>query len=130
MRNSGGLSNSNSCLGSSGGNGGSFNQFLGPLLWDRNLPAADGSLFQLQYMDLEEFLTENGMGNNNSSSSAQVPSQSPQSAIPNQSSQCLPPSSPHGSLSSSPSSSSSPSLIGLEVAQPQGLGDCVHGEFT
>lgn len=134
MRNSGGLVNSNSCLGGGGGgNGsGSFNQFLGPLLWDRNLPAADGSLFQLQYMDLEEFLTENGMGNNNSSSSAQIPSQSPQSAVPNQSSQCLPPSSPHGSLSSSPSSSSSPSLIGLEVAQPQGLGgsDCVHGEFA
>lgn len=135
MRNSGGLGNSNSCLGGGGGGGnggGSFNQFLGPLLWDRNMPAADGSLFQLQYMDLEEFLTENGMGNNNSSSSAQIPSQSPQSAVPNQSSQCLPPSSPHGSLSSSSSSSSSPSLIGLEVAQPQGLGgsDCVHGEFA
>lgn len=138
MRNGGGISNSNSCLGSGGGGGGnvggSFNQFLGPFLWDRNLPA-DGGLFQLQYMDLEEFLTENGMGsmhNNNSSSSAQIPSQSPQSAVPNQSSQCLPPSSPHGSLSSSPSSSSSPSLIGLEVAQPQSLGgsDCVHGEFT
>lgn len=132
MRNSGGLGNSNSCLGGGGGgNGsGSFNQFLGPLLWDRNLPAADGSLFQLQYMDLEEFLTENGMGNNNSSSSAQIPSQSPQSAVPNQSSQCLPPSSPHGSLSSSPSSS--PSLIGLEVAQPQGISgnDCVHGELA
>lgn len=136
MRNSGGLSNSNSCLGSGGGGGanggGNFNQLLGPIFWDRSMAAADGSLFQLQYMDLEEFLTENGMGNNNSSSSAQVPSQSPQSAVPNQSSQCLPPSSPHGSLSSSPTSSSSPSLIGLEVAQPQSLSgsDCLHGEFA
>ncbi|KAK5862178.1 hypothetical protein PBY51_017601 [Eleginops maclovinus] len=96
----------------------------------------DGGLFQLQYMDLEEFLTENGMGsmhNTNSSSSAQIPSQSSQSAVPNQSSQCLPPSSPPGSLSSSPSSSSSPSLIGLEVVQPQSLGggnDCLHGSQT
>uniref|UniRef100_A0A3P8WV82 D site albumin promoter binding protein b n=1 Tax=Cynoglossus semilaevis TaxID=244447 RepID=A0A3P8WV82_CYNSE len=114
--------------GSSGG--GTFNQFLGPL-WDRSLPT-DGSLFQLQYMDLEEFLTENGMGsmhNNNSSSSAQIPSQSSPSAVPSQSSQCLPPSSPPGSTSSSPSSSSSPSLIGLEVVQPQSLAggtDCLH----
>ncbi|CAF94311.1 unnamed protein product, partial [Tetraodon nigroviridis] len=34
--------------------------FLGPMLWERTLPC-DGGLFQLQYMDLEEFLTENGM---------------------------------------------------------------------
>lgn len=135
MRNGSGIgtNGSNGC--GNGGNGtGSFNQFLGPLLWDRTLPA-DGGLFQLQYMDLEEFLTENGMGsmhNNNSSSSAQIPSQSSQSAVPNQSSQCLPPSSP-GSTSSSPSSSTSPSLIGLEVAQQQSLSggnDCLHGEFT
>lgn len=138
MRNGIGIGNSNSsngCGGGGGNGGGSFNQFLGPLLWDRTLPA-DGGLFQLQYMDLEEFLTENGMGsmhNNNSSSSAQIPSQSSQSAVPNQSSQCLPPSSPPGSSSSSHSSSSSPSLIGLEVAQPQSLSggsDCLHGEFT
>lgn len=141
MRNGIGIGNSNGCLGGGGGGsgggggngGGSFNQFLGPFLWDRILPA-DGGLFQLQYMDLEEFLTENGMGsmhNNNSSSSAQIPSQSSQSAVPNQSSQCLPPSSPPGS--SSPTSSSSPSLIGLEVAHPQSLAggsDCLHGEFT
>lgn len=121
--------------GGGGGNGGgNFNQFLGPFLWDRNLPA-DGGLFQLQYMDLEEFLTENGMGsmhNNNSSSSAQIPSQSSQSAVPSQSSQCLPPSPSPGSASSSSSSSSSPSLIGLEVAQSQGLtggSDCLHGEL-
>ncbi|XP_020502432.1 D site albumin promoter binding protein b [Labrus bergylta] len=135
MRNGSGVGNSNSSNGCGGGNGGSFNQFLGPLLWDRTLPA-DGGLFQLQYMDLEEFLTENGMGsmhNNNSSSSAQIPSQSSQSAVPNQSSQCLPPPSPPCSTSSSPSSSSSPSLIGLEVAQPQNLtggNDCLHGSQT
>lgn len=132
---SGGGGNGGSGGGGSGNGGGNFNQFLGPLLWDRTLPA-DGGLFQLQYMDLEEFLTENGMGsmhNNNSSSSAQIPSQSSPSAVPSQSSQCLPPSSPPGSTSSSPSSSSSPSLIGLEVAQPQSLAggtDCLHGEFN
>ncbi|XP_034553764.1 LOW QUALITY PROTEIN: D site albumin promoter binding protein b [Notolabrus celidotus] len=136
MRNGSGIGSSNSSNGCGGGNGGgSFNQFLGPLLWDRTLPA-DGGLFQLQYMDLEEFLTENGMGsmhNNNSSSSAQIPSQSSQSAVPNQSSQCLPPSSPPCSTSSSPSSSSSPSLLGLEVAQPQNLtggNDFLHGSQT
>lgn len=132
MRNGGGIGHG---LANGGGGGGNFNQFLGPFLWDRNLPA-DGGLFQLQYMDLEEFLTENGMGsmhNNTSSSSAQIPSQSSQSAVPSQSSQCLPPSPPPGSASSSSSSSSSssPSLIGLEVAQSQGLAggsDYLHGE--
>ncbi|XP_061918506.1 D site albumin promoter binding protein b [Entelurus aequoreus] len=132
MRNTAGVNGSNGAsVGANGG--GNFNQFLGPLLWDRTLPA-DGGLFQLQYMDLEEFLTENGMGNmhsNNSSSSAQIPSQSSQSAVPNQSSQCLPPPSPPGSSSSSPSSS--PSLLGLEVAQPHSLtgsSDCLHGSQT
>ena len=51
--------------------------FLGPLLWERTLPC-DGGLFQLQYMDLEEFLTENGMGMHTtgpSSATAQIPSQ-------------------------------------------------------
>lgn len=134
MRSGSGIAGSNSSNGcGGGGSGGNFNQFLGPLLWDRTLPA-DGGLFQLQYMDLEEFLTENGMGsmhNNNSSSSAQVPSQSPQSAVPNQSSQCLPSSSPPCSTSSSPSSASSPSLIGLEVAQGVAGGtDYLHGEFS
>ncbi|KAG5856340.1 D site albumin promoter binding protein b [Anguilla rostrata] len=105
--------------------------FLGPLLWERTLPC-DGGLFQLQYMDLEEFLTENGMGSlhNNSSSSAQIPSQSSQSAIPNQSSQCPPSSPPPCSSSSSSSSSSSPSLLGLDMQQTtQGLlggSECLH----
>lgn len=97
--------------------------FLGPLLWERTLPC-DGGLFQLQYMDLEEFLTENGMGmhsNGPSSTSAQIPSQSSQSAVPNQSSQCPPTSPPPCSSSSSSmsSSSSSSSLLGLENVQPQ-----------
>ncbi|XP_064204091.1 D site albumin promoter binding protein a [Anguilla rostrata] len=108
--------------------------FLGPLLWERTLPC-DGGLFQLQYMDLEEFLTENGMGcmHSNSSSSAQIPSQSSQSAIPNQSSQC-PPSSPppcsSSSSSSMSSSSSSSSLLGLDMQQaPQSIlggSECLH----
>ncbi|XP_034030519.1 D site albumin promoter binding protein b isoform X2 [Thalassophryne amazonica] len=136
MRNGSGAVSSNGCAGGGVNGGGNFNQFLGPFLWDRTLPA-DGGLFQLQYMDLEEFLTENGMGNihnNNSSSSAQIPSQSSQSAVPNQSSQCLPSSSPPCSSSCSPSSSSSSSsLIGLEVAQAQSLAggsDCLHGSQT
>uniref|UniRef100_A0A8C5QWS2 HLF transcription factor, PAR bZIP family member n=1 Tax=Leptobrachium leishanense TaxID=445787 RepID=A0A8C5QWS2_9ANUR len=51
--------------------------FLGPTLWDKTLPY-DGDTFQLEYMDLEEFLSENGI----------PPSQSPheinhhQSSIP------------------------------------------------
>ncbi|XP_077363239.1 D site albumin promoter binding protein a isoform X2 [Festucalex cinctus] len=113
--------------------------FLGPLLWERTLPC-DGGLFQLQYMDLEEFLTENGMGmhgNGPSSTSAQIPSQSSQSAVPSQSSQCPPGSpSPCSSSSSVSSSSSSSSLMGLETVQapppPQQQGlmggpECLHG---
>ncbi|KAJ8273228.1 hypothetical protein GJAV_G00099180 [Gymnothorax javanicus] len=108
--------------------------FLGPLLWERTLPC-DGGLFQLQYMDLEEFLTENGMGcmHTNSSSSAQIPSQSSQSAIPNQSSQCPPSSPPPCSSSSSSSlssSSSSSSLLGLDMQPtPQSImggAECLH----
>ncbi|XP_076855662.1 HLF transcription factor, PAR bZIP family member b [Brachyhypopomus gauderio] len=34
--------------------------FLGPILWDKTLPY-DGNNFQLEYMDLEEFLSENGI---------------------------------------------------------------------
>lgn len=128
-------SNSNGCGsgGGGGGSGGGFNQsaFLGPLLWERTLPV-EGGLFQLQYMDLEEFLTENGMGGvhgQNSSSTAQIPSQSSQSAVPNQSSQCPPSSPPPCSSASSSSSSSSPSLIGLEVAQSNMQGGLDYGEL-
>ncbi|XP_016145223.1 hepatic leukemia factor-like [Sinocyclocheilus rhinocerous] len=114
---------------------GNNSSFLGPLLWERTLPC-DGGLFQLQYMDLEEFLTENGMSNMHSTSnstSAQIPSQSSQSAVPNQGSQCLPTSPPHCSSSSSPTSttaSSSPSLLGLDMHTPQsmmGAAECLHG---
>lgn len=127
---SSGVSSSNS--NASGGGAGGFNQsaFLGPLLWERTLPV-EGGLFQLQYMDLEEFLTENGMGGvhgQNSSSTAQIPSQSSQSAVPNQSSQCPPSSPPPCSSASSSSSSSSPSLIGLEVAQSNMQGGLDYGE--
>uniref|UniRef100_UPI0037E97638 HLF transcription factor, PAR bZIP family member b isoform X1 n=1 Tax=Semicossyphus pulcher TaxID=241346 RepID=UPI0037E97638 len=34
--------------------------FLGPTLWDKTL-TYDGDTFQLEYMDLEEFLSENGI---------------------------------------------------------------------
>lgn len=34
--------------------------FLGPVLWDKTL-SYDGDHFQLEYMDLEEFLSENGI---------------------------------------------------------------------
>lgn len=135
-----GNGNGNNSSGSGGGSGpgagaggapgsgalrpGSHSAFLGPLLWERTLPC-DGGLFQLQYMDLEEFLTENGMGmhgNGPSSTSAMIPSQSSQSAVPNQSSQCpptSPPCSSSSSTSSMSSSSSSSSLLGLETVQPQ-----------
>lgn len=33
---------------------------MGPTLWDKTLPY-DGDTFQLEYMDLEEFLSENGI---------------------------------------------------------------------
>uniref|UniRef100_A0A8C5DMV4 D site albumin promoter binding protein a n=1 Tax=Gouania willdenowi TaxID=441366 RepID=A0A8C5DMV4_GOUWI len=117
--------------GASGGVGGgapvrssSQSAFLGPLLWERTLPC-DGGLFQLQYMDLEEFLTENGMGMHGtgpSSASAQIPSQVKFSICGSQSEFPGPPSSPppcSSSSSSMSSSSSSSSLIGLETVQPQ-----------
>ncbi|XP_063054953.1 D site albumin promoter binding protein b isoform X2 [Engraulis encrasicolus] len=123
----------------SGNSNGSFSNsgFLGPLMWERSMPS-DGGLFQLQYMDLEEFLTENGMGSGNgcSSSAAQVPSHNSQSAVPNQSSQCpttspLPCSSASSVSSTSSSASSSPTLLGLDNMQgPPGLlgaPDCLHG---
>ncbi|KAG8430828.1 hypothetical protein GDO86_019929, partial [Hymenochirus boettgeri] len=58
--------------------------FLGPTLWDKTLPY-DGDTFQLEYMDLEEFLSENGIPPSQSShevthhqpSHAQVPATAP-----------------------------------------------------
>lgn len=41
--------------------------FLGPTLWDKTLPY-DGDNFQLEYMDLEEFLSENGIPANTTQS--------------------------------------------------------------
>lgn len=75
--NAGGPGGVGGALGSNTLRPNSQSAFLGPLLWERTLPC-DGGLFQLQYMDLEEFLTENGMGmhsNGPSSTSAQIPSQ-------------------------------------------------------
>ncbi|CAH1777161.1 unnamed protein product [Owenia fusiformis] len=37
--------------------------FLGPNLWDKTLPMPEGNDFTLEYMDLDEFLTENGLEN-------------------------------------------------------------------
>ncbi|KAM9392467.1 HLF transcription factor, PAR bZIP family member a [Pholidichthys leucotaenia] len=50
--------------------------FLGPTLWDKTLPY-DGDNFQLEYMDLEEFLSENGIPANTAQSE-----QAPQTAQP------------------------------------------------
>ncbi|XP_070778873.1 hepatic leukemia factor-like isoform X2 [Enoplosus armatus] len=60
--------------------------FLGPTLWDKTLPY-DGDNFQLEYMDLEEFLSENGIPANTAQSNqapqaAQPPQQSPPPAPP------------------------------------------------
>uniref|UniRef100_A0A8C2CQY6 HLF transcription factor, PAR bZIP family member n=1 Tax=Cyprinus carpio TaxID=7962 RepID=A0A8C2CQY6_CYPCA len=49
--------------------------FLGPTLWDKTLPY-DGDNFQLEYMDLEEFLLENNIPANPGSEQNQ-PSQQP-----------------------------------------------------
>lgn len=49
--------------------------FLGPTLWDKTLPY-DGDNFQLEYMDLEEFLLENNIPANPGSEQSQ-PSQQP-----------------------------------------------------
>ncbi|XP_070704305.1 HLF transcription factor, PAR bZIP family member a [Pempheris klunzingeri] len=60
--------------------------FLGPTLWDKTLPY-DGDNFQLEYMDLEEFLSENGIPANTAQSdqaqqAAQPPQQAPLAAPP------------------------------------------------
>lgn len=56
--------------------------FLGPTLWDKTLPY-DADNFQLEYMDLEEFLSENGIPANTAQSD-QTPQavQPPQQAPP------------------------------------------------
>ncbi|XP_062846964.1 HLF transcription factor, PAR bZIP family member a [Trichomycterus rosablanca] len=45
--------------------------FLGPTLWDKTLPY-DGDNFQLEYMDLEEFLSENGIPANSQREQSQI----------------------------------------------------------
>ncbi|XP_070836980.1 HLF transcription factor, PAR bZIP family member a [Chaetodon trifascialis] len=70
--------------------------FLGPTLWDKTL-SYDGDNFQLEYMDLEEFLSENGIPANTAQSD-----QAPQSAQPPQ--QAPPP---------TPSTPTTPSVVDL-----------------
>lgn len=110
--------------------------FTGPLLWERTLPC-DGNLFQRQFMDLEEFLTENGMGcmpvGNNSSPQTLILSNSTQTTMPSQSSSPSPVSSSASSISSLSSSSSPASLLGLDVPQGStsgmlGVPECLHGK--
>lgn len=57
--------------------------FLGPTLWDKTLPY-DGDNFQLEYMDLEEFLSENGIPANTAQSeqTPQVVQPPPQQQAP------------------------------------------------
>uniref|UniRef100_A0A3Q2FLW3 HLF transcription factor, PAR bZIP family member a n=1 Tax=Cyprinodon variegatus TaxID=28743 RepID=A0A3Q2FLW3_CYPVA len=59
--------------------------FLGPTLWDKTLPY-DGDNFQLEYMDLEEFLSENGIPANTAQGEqappAAQPSQAPLQQVP------------------------------------------------
>ncbi|XP_013881187.1 HLF transcription factor, PAR bZIP family member a isoform X2 [Austrofundulus limnaeus] len=45
--------------------------FLGPTLWDKTLPY-DGDGFQLEYMDLDEFLLENGIPANTAAQGEQA----------------------------------------------------------
>lgn len=79
--------------------------------WERTV-ASDGGLFHMQYMDLGEFLTENGMAMHG----AQMPSQS---------SQC-PSTSPSAYSSCSSSSAASPSaLLGLDML---GATKCVQSK--
>ncbi|XP_061906312.1 HLF transcription factor, PAR bZIP family member a [Entelurus aequoreus] len=60
--------------------------FLGPTLWDKTLPY-DGDNFQLEYMDLEEFLSENGIPANTAQGEqrhqqAATPAPQPPQALP------------------------------------------------
>lgn len=50
--------------------------FLGPTLWDKTL-SYDGDTFQLEYMDLEEFLSENGIPSSPSQHQTQAPPHQP-----------------------------------------------------
>uniref|UniRef100_A0AAQ5XSJ5 BZIP domain-containing protein n=1 Tax=Amphiprion ocellaris TaxID=80972 RepID=A0AAQ5XSJ5_AMPOC len=54
--------------------------FLGPTLWDKTLPY-DGDNFQLEYMDLEEFLSENGIPANTTQSDQAPPPAPPTPSV-------------------------------------------------
>ncbi|XP_010890010.1 HLF transcription factor, PAR bZIP family member a [Esox lucius] len=55
--------------------------FLGPTLWDKTLPY-DGDSFQLEYMDLEEFLSENGIPANSAQNEQNLQQQPSVQAAP------------------------------------------------
>ncbi|XP_028991055.1 HLF transcription factor, PAR bZIP family member b isoform X2 [Betta splendens] len=57
--------------------------FLGPTLWDKTLPY-DGDTFQLEYMDLEEFLSENGIPSSPSQHHGHAPARQPPIMAPAQ----------------------------------------------
>ncbi|XP_029363848.1 HLF transcription factor, PAR bZIP family member a [Echeneis naucrates] len=106
--------------------------FLGPTLWDKTLPY-DGDNFQLEYMDLEEFLSENGIPANTTQSDQAPPP--PQPAPPTPSvvdlssrattsvhSSMAPQTCLHSPSTAVPVQSSSPSLAGLGSDTEPGLG--------
>ena len=79
--------------------------FLGPTLWDKTLPY-DGDNFQLEYMDLEEFLSENGIPGNAQRDQSQQQQQQQQQTLSQQ---------------TAPSTPSSPSVVDLSNrAAPSG----------
>ncbi|KAF4116395.1 HLF transcription factor, PAR bZIP family member a isoform X2 [Onychostoma macrolepis] len=91
--------------------------FLGPTLWDKTLPY-DGDNFQLEYMDLEEFLLENNIPANPGSEQSQ-PSQQPLQQQQQQQQQ--PPSAPPTpsvvDLSNRPASSAHSGIVGQNCLQ-------------
>ncbi|KAK7938783.1 hypothetical protein WMY93_002109 [Mugilogobius chulae] len=93
--------------------------FLGPTLWDKTLPY-DGDNFQLEYMDLEEFLSENGIPANTA--------QSEQTAPAPQQQQAPPPAPPHTPLT--PHAPHTPSVVDLSsratTSVHMGAQACIH----
>ena len=78
--------------------------FLGPTLWDSTLPY-NGNDFKLEYMDLDEFLSENGIPIN--------PASSPTMTLPT-----MPSSAPSSPVASPQHSSSTPFLSMTAAASP------------
>ncbi|XP_055008391.1 HLF transcription factor, PAR bZIP family member a [Boleophthalmus pectinirostris] len=93
--------------------------FLGPTLWDKTLPY-DGDNFQLEYMDLEEFLSENGIPANTDRS--EQTAAAPQSQAP-------PPPPPHTPLTP-PHAPHTPSVVDLSsratTSVHMGGQTCIH----